>query len=59
MGCTLPTHMLPYITNTLPPQCSTCNVTLSVDISSSVACWSPSQSSPLRSELRALRLIFG
>ncbi|MPC53711.1 hypothetical protein E2C01_047609 [Portunus trituberculatus] len=21
MGCTLPTHMLPYITNTFPPEC--------------------------------------
>ncbi|MPC26485.1 hypothetical protein E2C01_019625 [Portunus trituberculatus] len=31
MGCTLPTHMLPYIANTFPPQCSTCNVTLSVE----------------------------
>ncbi|MPC98614.1 hypothetical protein E2C01_093988 [Portunus trituberculatus] len=31
MGCTLPTQMLPYIANTFPPQCSTCNVTLSVE----------------------------
>ncbi|MPC42536.1 hypothetical protein E2C01_036159 [Portunus trituberculatus] len=31
MGCNLPTHMLPYIANTFPPQCSTCNVTLSVE----------------------------
>ena len=31
MGCTLPTHMLPYIAKAFPPQCITCNVTLSVD----------------------------
>ena len=31
MGSTLPTHMLPYIANAFPPQCSLCNVTLSVD----------------------------
>ena len=31
MVCTLPTHMLPYIANTFPPQCSICNGTLSVE----------------------------
>ncbi|MPD00678.1 hypothetical protein E2C01_096166 [Portunus trituberculatus] len=31
MGCALPTHMLPHIANTFPPQCSTCNVILSVE----------------------------
>ncbi|MPC90624.1 hypothetical protein E2C01_085620 [Portunus trituberculatus] len=31
MGCTLPIHVLPYIANTFPLQCSTCNVTLSVE----------------------------
>ncbi|MPC62251.1 hypothetical protein E2C01_056334 [Portunus trituberculatus] len=31
MGCTLPAHMLPYIANTFPPQCSTCNITLSIE----------------------------
>ena len=31
MGCTLPTHMLPYIAHAFPPQCSSCNVNLSVE----------------------------
>ena len=31
MGSTLPTHMLPYISHSFPPQCPHCNVTLSVD----------------------------
>ncbi|MPC90225.1 hypothetical protein E2C01_085199 [Portunus trituberculatus] len=31
MVCILPTHILPYIAKTFPPQCSTCNVTLSVE----------------------------
>ncbi|MPC75666.1 hypothetical protein E2C01_070059 [Portunus trituberculatus] len=31
MDCTLPTHMLPYIANTFPLQCFTCNITLSVE----------------------------
>ena len=31
MGCTLPTYMLLYIANAFPPQCSVCNVTLSVE----------------------------
>ena len=31
MGCTLPTHMLPYMANSFPPRCLSCQVTLSVD----------------------------
>ena len=31
MGSTLPTHMLPCISHSFPPQCPHCNVTLSVD----------------------------
>ena len=31
MGCTLPTHLLPYMANTFPPICSTCHVTLTVE----------------------------
>ena len=31
MGCTLLTHMLPYIAHAFPPQCITCHITLSID----------------------------
>ena len=31
MGCTLPTHMLPYLAHAYPPQCLSCNTTLSID----------------------------
>ncbi|MPC56115.1 hypothetical protein E2C01_050068 [Portunus trituberculatus] len=31
MGCNFSTHMLPYIAKTFPPQCSTWNVTFSVE----------------------------
>jgi len=31
MGCTLSTHLLPYIARAFPPQCLTCHVTLSID----------------------------
>ena len=31
MGCTLSTHMFPYISSAFPPQCITCHITLSID----------------------------
>ncbi|MPC99808.1 hypothetical protein E2C01_095248 [Portunus trituberculatus] len=34
MNCTLPTHILSYTAKTFPPQCSTCNVTLSLSCTS-------------------------